>query len=88
MLNLDRNQLQQLPELNQLPQLQELSACGNRLAHLPDSLGELRQLILLKLANNQICSLPSTIGQCALLQEADFTRNALQVSQARAVPKW
>ena len=78
-LNLDNNQLRELPPLSQLPQLQELSASRNVLDHLPDTLGALKQLTLLKLTNNRLHSLPGTLGACTLLQEADLASNQLQV---------
>ena len=81
MLNLDRNNLRQLPPLSGLPQLQELTACNNKLEELSYSVADLKRLSLLKLTNNLLVSLPASIGECELLQEADLAGNRLQVPQ-------
>ncbi|XP_057694390.1 DISP complex protein LRCH3 isoform X2 [Corythoichthys intestinalis] len=76
-LNLSRNQLSALPVvLCSLP-LKVLIACNNKLAALPQEVGQLRHLTELDVSCNEIRSLPSQVGQLEALRDLNIRRNHL-----------
>ncbi|XP_061639214.1 DISP complex protein LRCH3 isoform X2 [Phyllopteryx taeniolatus] len=76
-LNLSRNQLSALPVvLCGLP-LKVLIACNNKLAALPQEVGQLRHLTELDVSCNEIRTLPSQVGQLEALRDLNIRRNHL-----------
>ncbi|XP_061683477.1 DISP complex protein LRCH3 isoform X2 [Syngnathoides biaculeatus] len=76
-LNLSRNQLSALPVvLCSLP-LKVLIACNNKLAALPQEVGQLRHLTELDVSCNEIRTLPSQVGQLEALRDLNIRRNHL-----------
>jgi internalin A len=76
-LNISCNQITSLPiELGQIFSLTALSACGNRLATLPDSLFDCWQnLEELDLSSNDLSTIPSSIGALESLTCLDLSEN-------------
>ncbi|XP_036396370.1 leucine-rich repeat and calponin homology domain-containing protein 1-like isoform X2 [Megalops cyprinoides] len=78
-LNISRNQLSTLPAcLCGLP-LRVLNASNNKLACLPEAIGQLRNLMELDISCNEITALPRHIGRLKALRELNVRRNFLCV---------
>ena len=78
-LKLDYNDLTFLPsEINALTGLKELSAIGNGLNRLPDSIGQLTNLEGVLLNDNNLTHLPATLAALRKLRVLNLVGNELQ----------
>ncbi|MGB2924917.1 MAG: leucine-rich repeat domain-containing protein [Limnothrix sp.] len=78
-LNLDYNELKQLPEdICNLSQLRSLFLSENQLKELPKSIGNLSQLTELDISRNQLKELPESIGNLSQLTSLDLGWNQLK----------
>ena len=63
--------------MTRLPALQWLSARGNRLSGLPDSIGNCKKLKVLDLSFNAVSGLPQSIAACCSLTVLRIAHNRL-----------
>jgi hypothetical protein len=77
-LDLERNQLKQLPfEIEGLTHLQELYLFENTIESLPLSFGNLKRMKVLGLASNQFKKFPEVITLLSKLEDLDLSDNGL-----------
>lgn len=67
-----------------LQALEDLDVSGNRLAALPDSIGQLRRLRFLNALRNQLTALPDAIGGCTALVRLGLGTGSMPVHSAGA----
>lgn len=77
MIGFKANQIHTVPERALPLRTRWLILTDNRIAALPDSIGELSRLQKLMLAGNQIQRLPASLGQCQNLQLLRISANQL-----------
>lgn len=79
-LALGQNAIRVVPGkvLQGLPELRWLSLEANRLAKLPDAIGDLKFLRHLHLQGNRLEELPATLGRCSQLRTLELQNNVLR----------
>src|SRR6266508_5223354 len=78
-LNLDRQELQSIPdELWQMAEITVLNLCNNNIKQLPKDIGKLKNLRYLDISNNNIRDLPSEITSLPSLKVLNIGKNPLR----------
>ncbi|KDD74769.1 hypothetical protein H632_c1086p0 [Helicosporidium sp. ATCC 50920] len=77
-LDLRRNGLRVLPDVQGLSSLRTLNLANNKLRLIPSDFGVLRALQSLNLSSNALTALPASLSKCSALQTLDVGGNPLQ----------